>query len=181
MKYSLLLVMLFLLSGCASFSRSAGTGNEDYLMQANYRAVDQLLQNIPAGRALNKHQPLIVASLVNIDDLTSSRLGRMLSEQLATRLTRNGYRVVELKLRDTIFVKQLQGELLLSREIKDITVNHKAQAVLVGTYAESRGQVYITIKLVGVADNLAVSAHDYVLPLNSNVRSLLWSTATAAH
>jgi TolB-like protein len=177
MRYSLLLVMSLILSGCASLSGSACSDQDDCLMQANYRAVDQLLASIPAGRALNKRQPLIVASLVNIDDLNSSRLGRMLSEQLATRLTKSGYPVVELKLRDSIFVKQLQGELLLSREIKDITVTHKAQVVLVGTYAESSGQIYLTIKLVGVADNLAISAHDYLLPLNSNVRSLLRNSA----
>lgn len=176
MRYSLILVMMLMLPGCASLSGSARTDQDD-LMQANYQAVDQLLEDIPAVRSLNKQQPLIVASLVNIDDLTSSRLGRMLSEQLATRLTTRGYRVVELKLRGSIFVKQLQGELLLSREIKDITLTHKAQAVLVGTYAESSGQIYLTIKLVGVGDNLAISAHDYLLPLNSNVRSLLWSSA----
>jgi TolB-like protein len=176
MKYSLLLVMLCVISGCASFSGSSCNDRDDCLTQANYRAIDQLLESIPPARALNKHQPVIVASLVNIDDLNSSRLGRMLSEQLATRLTKNGYAVVELKLRDSIFVKQLQGELLLSREIKDITLTHKAQAVLVGTYAESTGQIYLTIKLVGMADNLVISAQDYLLPLDSNVRSLLWNS-----
>jgi len=176
MRYSVWLVLFTLLSGCASLAGSPREDHEDLLMQANHRAVDQLLANIAPSHQLNKRQPIIVASLVNIDDLNSSRLGRMLSEQLATRLTQNGYAVVELKLRDSIFVKQLQGELLLSREIKDITLTHKAQAVLVGTYAESSGQIYLTIKLVGMADNLVISAQDYLLPLDSNVRSLLWSS-----
>ena len=172
-KLSLLLA-LFVLSGCATLY-GPGSPEQDSLIQANYRAVDQLLHTVAPGNALNKRQPIIVASLVNIDDLNSSRLGRMLSEQLATRLTQSGYSVVELKLRDSIFVKQLQGELLLSREIKDITLTHKAQAVLVGTYAESRGALYLTIKLVTMGDNIVISAQDYVLPLNSNVRSLLWN------
>jgi len=176
MKYSPLLLFLCLVAGCASFSGSGRDDREDSLMQANHRAVDQLLANIPPARALNKRQPIIVASLVNIDSLDSSRLGRMLSEQLATRLTQSGYAVVELKLRESIFVKQSQGELLLSREVKDITLTHKAQAVLVGTYAESSGQLYLTVKLVGMADNLVISAQDYLLPLNSNVRSLLWNS-----
>lgn len=176
MRALLLLTAFALCSGCASFGQAHPEG-DDYLMQANYQAIDQLLLHIPAARALNRQQPIIVASLVNIDDLNSSRLGRMLSEQLATRLTRNGYSVVELKLRDSIFVKQMQGELLLSRELKDITLSHKAQAVLVGTYAQSNGQVYLTIKLVGVGDNVVISAQDYLLPLNSSVRSLLWSSA----
>jgi len=177
MKRLLLALTLALVSGCASFSGSTQPDGDDFFMQANYRAVDRMLAQVPPSRALNRQQPVIVASLVNIDDLNSSRLGRTLSEQLATRLTQSGYSVVELKLRDSIFVKQLQGELLLSRELKDITRTHKAQAVLVGTYAEANGQVYLTIKLVGVADNVVISAQDYLLPLNSSVRSLLWSSA----
>ena len=180
MKLLISLLTLALLAGCASFAGPKVNDAEDNLMQANYGAVDQLLQGNAMVRTLNKHQPIIVASLVNIDDLNSSRLGRMLSEQLATRLTKSGFSVVELKLRDSIFVKQLQGELLLSREIKDITLSHRAQAVLVGTYAVSNGRVYITIKLVGMGDNLVISAHDYVLPLNSNVRSLLWNNVNHA-
>ena len=176
MRYPLLLVLLCLCAGCASFSGSPREDPDDSLMRANHRAIDQLLANIAPSHALNRQQPIIVASLVNIDDLNSSRLGRMLSEQLATRLTQSGYAVVELKLRDSIFVKQSQGELLLSREIKDITLTHKAQAVLVGTYAESNGEVYLTIKLVGTGDNLVISAQDYLLPLNANVRSLLWNS-----
>lgn len=175
MRYSLLLALLTLFTGCASLSGPVGQDREDLLLQTNHLAVDELLGNIAPARSLDKRQPIIVASLVNIDDLNSSRLGRMLSEQLATRLTQNGYAVVELKLRDSIFVKQLQGELLLSREIKDITLTHKAQAVLVGTYAESSGQLYLTIKLVAMADNLVISAQDYLLPLNANVRSMLWN------
>lgn len=177
MRTLLLGLLLTFVSGCASLSGSTQPDGDDFFMQANYRAVDQLLAHIPASRALNRQQPIVVASLVNIDDLYSSRLGRTLSEQLATRLTQSGYSVVELKLRDSIFVKQMQGELLLSRELKDITRNHKAQAVLVGTYSEANGQVYLTIKLVGVGDNVVISAQDYLLPLNSSVRSLLWSSA----
>lgn len=177
MRRVLTALALTLFTGCASLSGSTQPDGDDFFMQSNYRAVDQLLTHIPASKALNRQQPIVVASLVNIDDLYSSRLGRTLSEQLATRLTQSGYSVVELKLRDSIFVKQLQGELLLSRELKDITRTHKAQAVLVGTYSEANGQVYLTIKLVGVADNVVISAQDYLLPLNSSVRSLLWGSA----
>jgi TolB-like protein len=177
MRGLLLLLALALCAGCATVSGRSTPEADDLLIQSNYRAVDQLLARIPPALALNRQQPVVVASLVNIDDLNSSRLGRTISEQLATRLTQSGYSVVELKLRESIFVKQMQGELLLSRELRDITRTHKAQAVLVGTYAEANGQVYLTIKLVGVADNIVISAQDYLLPLNYSLRSLLWSSA----
>lgn len=175
----LLLLIAYFLTGCSLF-RTCATENccsdeGDCLMAASYQAVDQLISAIPAGRRLPKDRAVLVATMVNIDNLTSSRLGRTLSEHLATRLTKNGYKLIELKLRDSIFVKQAEGELMLSREVREIGRNHEAQAILVGTYSESRGRVYVTIKLVGAADGIVISAQDYLLPIDANVRSLLWA------
>lgn len=177
-KLSAAFLALWLCAGCTLFrpcaTETCCTDEGDCLMTASYQAVDQLLAAIPAGRRLPMDRPVIVATIVNIDTLAGSRLGRTLSEHLGTRLTKNGYKVVELKLRDTIFVKQTEGELMLSREIREIGRSHEAQAVLVGTYSESRGRVYVTVKLVGAADGIVISAQDYLLPIDANVRSMLW-------
>ena len=178
MKTVTLMAIVCFSAGCTFFAPavSSAVPNDSgtKLIQANYNAVDQLLAAIPSSKSLNKNQPMIIATLVNIDDLKGSRLGRMLSEQISTKLTKSGYTMVELKLRGNVFVKQAEGEYLLSREIKDITVSHKAQAVVVGTYSVSYGYVYVNIKIVGAVDNQVISAHDYILPLDSNVRSLVW-------
>ena len=172
-----LLAVLLTVSGCTLFSRQTEPSPyvaDARLIMASHTAVDRLLATIPATRRLDRQQPIIVASLVNIDDLQSSRLGRAISEQLYTRLTMNGYTVVELKLRGNIFVKEGAGELLLSREVKEITRNHQAQAVLVGTYAPSMSSLFVDIKLVGVGDNQVIAAHDYALPIDGDIRALLW-------
>jgi len=178
MRYLVLLAFLFVLSGCSMFrncaSESCCSDEGDCLMSASYAAVDQLISAIPSGRRLPKERPVLVATLVDIDKLAGSRLGRTLSEHLSTRLTKNGYKVIELKLRDTIFIKQAEGELMLSREVREIGRNHEAQAILVGSYSESRGRVYVTIRLVGAADGIVISAQDYLLPIDANVRALLW-------
>ena len=158
-------------SGCAS-----GPSYEDAasskLVQANYNGVEALLSS--AKLPLDKNLPIVVATLVNVDALTeSSRFGRALSEQIGAKFTKSGYSVVELKLRENIFVKQTEGEFLLSREVKDISRNHNAQAVVVGTYAEGRDYVYVNLKLIGIHDNMVMAAHDYVLPVDSNIKSLL--------
>lgn len=159
-------------AGCAvgpSYEEAANSR----LIQANYDNVDALLASTRA-HALDRQLPVVVATLVNVDALTeSSRFGRALSEQISTRFTKLGYAVVELKLRENIFVRQGEGEFLLSREVRDISLNHKAQAVVVGTYAEGRDYVYINLKLIGIHDNVVIGAHDYVLPLDSNIKSLL--------
>ena len=69
-------------------------------------------------------------------------------------------------------MKKDQGELLLSREVHDLQASHHAEAVVVGTYAVAKQFVYVNLKMVD-ADNLAVGAYDYTLPLDSNVRALL--------
>lgn len=164
-------LVLTSVAGCATGPTYEAAANSK-LIEANYTGVDALLSS--ARLPLDKSLPLVVATLVNVDALTeSSRFGRALSEQIGARFTKLGYAVVELKLRENIFVKQSEGELLLSREVKDISLNHKAQAVVVGTYAEGRDYVYVNLKLIGINDNLVIAAHDYVLPVDSNVKSLL--------
>ncbi|MBJ6726586.1 FlgO family outer membrane protein [Geomesophilobacter sediminis] len=180
MKKLLFLALLLLIVPTVAGAASGNGATQ--LLEANYRAVEQMVASIPPSRALNKQKPIIVATVVNVDDLGGSRFGRMLSEQIGTRLTNLGYSVIELKLRDKIFVRQGVGELMLSREVRDISGSQKAQAVVVGTYAESvggvypgsSGSVYVTLKIVGVTDNVVISAYDYVLPLDANIRSLLY-------
>lgn len=179
MKKILFLALFALIVPGAVFAASTGATR---LLDANYKAVEQLVASIPPTKALSKAKPIIVTTVVNVDDLGASRFGRMLAEQIGTRMTNLGYSVVELKLREKIFVKQGVGELMLSREVKDLSSSQRAQAVVVGTYAESGGGVYpgsgggvfVTLKIVGVTDNVVIAAHDYVLPLDGNVRSLLY-------
>ena len=174
------LLLLVVCGGCNPFAstRQPATYTADNrLVTTSHQAVDRLLAAIPPGKMPNPKQPIIVASLVNIDDLHSSRLGRTVAEQLSTRLSSAGFTVVELKLRESIFIKQGEGELLLSREVKEISRAHQAQAVLVGTYAQAMNNVYVTLKLVNVTDNQVIAAHDFVLPIDAEVRALLWSRA----
>jgi TolB-like protein len=176
---SLLLICLTLCAGgCASLQ--TGADSRPYqadarLIATSHQAVDKLLASMQPGKVLDHRQPLLVASLVNVDTLNSSRLGRTMAEQIGSRLATHGYAVVEMKLRDTVFVKQGEGEMLLSREVKEISRNQQAQGVLVGTYAQSLNNVYVTLKLISVADGQILAAHDFVLPIDSEVRSLLWS------
>lgn len=158
---------LLVLAGCAQVPE--GPPRAD-LIALNRQAADALVEN---GR-LDPAQPLLVASFVNLDRLDeSSRLGRLFSEQVGGRLSNRGYAVVELKLRDSLFFKQGQGALLLSREVNQVVRAHQAQAVVVGTYTASPTMLYVSLKLVGADRNLVLAAHDYAVPLDVNVRGLL--------
>ncbi len=140
------------------------------LIKLNYRATDALMQ----GVTLDPAQPVLVATLVDQEELSeSSRLGRLVSEHISSRLSNKGVRVVELKLREQLFMKGSTGALLLSREVRDVSQAHSAQAVVVGTYTSSGQTLYISLKLVKPEGNTVVSAHDYVMPLNANIKGLL--------
>lgn len=177
----ILLLTLFLIAFSGTARAASGNGAAR-LIEANYNAVEQLIASIPPSRSLSKQKPIIVTTVVNIDDLAGSRFGRMLAEQIGTKMTNIGYAVVELKLREKIFVKKDVGELMLSREVQDLSTSQRAQAVVVGTYTESAGgmypgssgSVFVTLKIVRVTDNVVLAAYDYVLPLDANVRSLLY-------
>ena len=154
------------LAGCSTVEDGLGAN----LITVNQRATDALLQTVK----LDPTQSVLVATLVDQEDLgESSRLGRLFSEHIASRLATRGIPVVELKLREQLFMKQSTGALLLSREVRDVSQSHDAQAVVVGTYTTSGQTAYISLKLVRPHGNIVMAAHDYALPLNANIKGLL--------
>ncbi|AVS78386.1 hypothetical protein C8244_13295 [Paracidovorax avenae] len=148
-----------------------GGSPAESLLETNQAAADALLRQVPQ---LDPRQPVLVATLVHIDRLDeASRLGRLFSEQIAGRLVQRGVRVTELKLRQNLVMVPGQGELLLSREVRDVSRAQAAQAVVVGTYAATAQSVFVSLKLVGPEGNAVLAAHDYVVPVDDNVRILL--------
>lgn len=139
---------------------------------ANYKAADSLLNKIQPK--LPKDSPLLVASFVNIDDLDdSSTFGRVVAEQFASRFKQRNYTTIEMKLRTNVFIRAGSGEFLLSRELAEIGTKHRAQAVVVGTYAVASKKVYLTARVINVSDGRVLSSYDYDIPITSDVFKML--------
>ena len=137
-------------------------------------AVNALVQGVDVQQL--GQAPVLVATVVNVNDLSrSSALGRTLSEIYASQLAAQSFNVKELKLRGSVYVKEGTGELLLSREIRDIAVQHSAALVMVGTYSQATQYTYVSLKLVRVADGRIVRSHDYALPNDRDVLRMLGS------
>ncbi len=168
-----------LLAGCNSAPQNVGRTEPTYqdaatapLLQNSREAVSKLT----AGFDLNAlgGGPVLVATVVNVNDLSrSAPLGRTLSEQYASQMAALGFNVKEVKLRGDIFVKEGAGELLLSREIKDIARSYNASLVLVGTYSPAANFTYVSLKLVRTEDSRIIRGHDYALPNDRDVQRLL--------
>lgn len=171
-KLFFLLLALALLGGCAKKYPTYEDAERSRFIKVNYLATDRLLATL--SETLDPRIPLIVATLVGIDELTeSSRLGRAVSEQIGARLVMRGFPVVELKVRGNIFVKRSEGELLLSREVQDLARKHEAQALVVGTYSVARHYIYLNLKMISAHNNVIIAAHDYVLPITPDIHALL--------
>ena len=180
-----LLALWAVLGGCTATTvstASAYSGTQvDRILVSTNSAVDKLVEQVAPQTGsrdqtqnFNLNAPIIVATLVNVDSLeSSSRLGRSLSEVIASRLTQRGFRIIEVKLRGSLYVKKSQGELLLSREMSQIVKEHMAPAVVVGTYAPAEDFVVVNIKLVSADDQVVLAASSYGLELDWNLRSML--------
>jgi TolB-like protein len=141
------------------------------IVTTSYAAADRLMNAAPD--AVDQTKPILVTSVADIDNLDqSSAFGRIVSEQIASRLTQLGYMVVESKLRGTLAINA-NGEFMLSRDARKIAAARSAQAVVTGSYAAGEESAYVSLKLVRLADAKVVAAFDYSVPMGPNTRSLL--------
>lgn len=163
---TLLLAQVLLLGACANAPQSmSGTEENNPLISSSYAAADRLLTPAAKRELLNKDRRVLVASWVDVNQVSrSSIFGKMMAEQLASRLVQQGIGVMEVKLRTSMFITEKGGEMLLSREIREISQLHNAEAVVVGTYADAGSAgVYVTVKLVRAIDGLVISATNFMV------------------
>lgn len=167
-----ILLASVLMSGCIQPNCAQENSTCHYFINSNYTAADVLMKN--AVKQMPKGSSVIMATVVDIDSIeTSSTLGRAISEQVTTRFINASMNMIELKFRDSIYIKQNQGELALTREIGKVAKDHNANAVIVGTYAVSDSGVYVNLRIIDPVRNISIAATDYILPMDDNMRVML--------
>jgi TolB-like protein len=187
MNYKLILsaaTAVALLAGCGAPSgvRVDPTYDEaaaSKFVALNKDAINKLVAEFDRGPTGD--MPVLVATVVNVNDMRrTAPLGRTLSEQYASHMATAGFNVKEMKLRGDVFIREETGELMLSREIKDIARSHNANMVLVGTYSAAANFTYVSLKFVRAEDSRIIRAYDYALPNDKDVTRLLQVTAPNA-
>ena len=184
----LLISSALALSGCTvKFTSSVKDGN---MIRISHRAASEMIaQSVcqqPRGfrrwfakndeSCKSRLEPghLIVTSFADIDNLkNSSTLGRIIAQQVGSGFASRGHPVIELLLRDTVYIGVKEGEFLLSRALKDLSIEHDAQGVIVGTYAIGSNNVFVTTKLIRASDSVVLASEDFILPLGPDVRKLV--------
>jgi len=169
-RWTLLALPLGLAPGLFA-CRSIPMGRAPSLVQATYRAVDEL---VAGATELEHSDRILVATLVDVNDVErASMLGRQVAEFLTTRLAQRGRDVVHTTVRIDSLAIRREGQFVLSRDITKLSQEHKAKAVLVGTYGATDTTVYVSLKLVRTLDLEVVSAVDYTLPHDGEVAWML--------
>ncbi len=172
---ALLMTLGLGIMGCASSTDDAPIRpiiRDADLVGKNYNAAEALLARTPWLK--ERRDPLLAASFVDINNLEiSSGLGRVIGEQIGSQFTQQGFTVMEIRMRDNIYVAEGSGEFALSRSVREISQSHNAAAVIAGTYAVGRQSVFVNARLIRATDNLVLAAYDYVLPLGPDARALL--------
>jgi TolB-like protein len=168
----LALALIGVLAGC--YATGVHEVQDANITAASYAAADNLIEHSQVP--LDKGRNIVVATFVNINDLQdSSAMGRLIAAQIASRLTQQGYQVVEVTLRNNILIRQLGGEFVLSRAVQDVSSSHEAQAVVAGVYAVAREEVFVKASVIRPTDSAVLSAYDYQLPIGKNTRALLYT------
>jgi len=171
-----ILMLCFTMFSCSNVSYPLINFNNpsSNLLNASYKASDKLAKGLKS-KGFDKEGSILAASFVNINNLQEScTLGRILTEQISSRLAQHNYKIIEMKLRqDSVFIKEKKGEFILSRNLQQIGEIHKAHAVLVGTYAISEFVLFVSARIVNTENNTVISCYDFQLPIDYIIRSLI--------
>ncbi|WP_280563468.1 MULTISPECIES: FlgO family outer membrane protein [unclassified Chromohalobacter] len=165
-------ILLLVLSGCSLLQNRQATAPEPSMLTRVDDAAAKLLAT--SSEQLGNQAPIIATTFVDIDQLDqSSTLGRTLSETFTSRLVQGGMNVIEVKMRDSLYIEQNTGELILSRNVQRLSDNHDAQAVLLGTYAQGENKLFVNARLVRIAGRQILGAASFEVPMDNDIRALL--------
>lgn len=138
-----------------------------------YQAADVLEYNLTAD--ISRTLPIMFSSFVDLSDFnTTSVLGRMLGEQVASRFSQHGYNLVEMRLRkDSLLISPGNGELALSRNMNNIRGSWDAQAVITGTYHIVGDKAIVSVRVISTTDNSILSSHDFSFRLDRYLSAMV--------
>jgi TolB-like protein len=175
-------VVAMVVSGCATggakaeadtWSTTRPAGQDRGLAGLVYLAAQTLGDR---AETLDKTRPIIVSTMVSVNNLeSSSTFGRLVSQLVANRLQQRGYLVRDMNFMRALELRQGTGELVLTREAAKIGEAANAQAVVAGTYAIGGKEIYLNLRLIDAASSMVLSSTDAVIPWDENSSALFAS------
>lgn len=125
---------------------------------------DQLFRN----KSISVNNPIVITSFQNLDTLTETDVvGRLIAEALIHEMHVRNIRVIDYRFQEKITVTE-KGEFALSRNIKDIKHEARADFILTGTYTilrDGNTNVYfVNARLININTSEVVSTGQVLIP-----------------
>lgn len=167
-------VMALALSACATGGLAPSTGapvRHDDKFGAAYM-VTVLREQLRQAEVIN--QPVIVTTFVDLNNLNrSSVFGRVMAEQLLNELHQAGFTVSEIRKGKDIFIREELGELILSRDAREVLSRANARAILAGTYVATERTIIINARLIDINSPLILSSCSFQLEMTRELEKML--------
>jgi len=120
------------------------------------------------------NQPIIVTTFVDLNNLDKSSIfGRVLAEELLNELHQAGFTVSEIRKGRDIFIRKELGEMILSRNAREILGKSNARAILAGTYVATAKTIIINARLIDINSPLILSSCSYSLKMNKELKNMI--------
>jgi hypothetical protein len=134
-------------------------------------------QPVPPLMPHRPDQPILITTLVNNDNFDeSSSFGRSFQNNIAAGFVKRGYEVKTLNLRKKMLVEPRKGEIMLTREAKELACAQRGQAIVVGTYTMANRIMYLSIRLISPSSQTILADYEDMLYLDENNLRLLGLT-----
>lgn len=122
---------------------------------------------------------IVVTTFVNLNHLyRTSGFGRVMAEQMISEMQQSGIEVIDVRMTPSIQILEGYGEYGLSRDMAELSYVQNAQAVVVGTYTISNGQVIINARLLQQSNGLVLSSGSIALQMDDLICGFLQDEAT---
>lgn len=159
-----------LLAGCTPYYHRGGI-EDDNLVEVSFVAVEQLQHSLK--QPLPRGSLVVINSLVNVDNLGQDLpFGRIVSDQLSSAMSHAGYRVMGIELPTEILVKNEAGILQLPVDTKTALQDAHADALVIGTYAAGRQNIYVSLRIIEIASQNVISSTDYSIPMGPDAKRM---------
>lgn len=170
------LTLLFI-AGCSDLNGTRfekTLGKDTDLINFSYQIAENLVErSMPPLIPMHPDMPIMVTTFVDNNDLTkTARFGKLVQEHISSRMVQLGYSVREIKLTKTINIDPKLGETVLSRDLKKISGEVQAQAILAGTFSRSDRMLYISARLIAPENTNIIATYDTQLYMDDNLLAL---------
>ncbi len=134
---------------------------------------DQLERNVDRK---TQFQPIVITTFVNLDNLKeTSRLGRMLSENLMHEMHVRRWSIIDFRLVSHLLITE-SGEFSLARDLKKIKETHRVGGLVTGTYLITNNTVFVNARFMDTDTGMVLSTGQVAIP-TEGIEPLLYNAA----